>query len=212
MQNETHINESVLPTSDEAATKVVVTGDGKGNYKLPASMYQIDVAPTPFFGQNIADFGWDMAVAIQENADDPKPHNFGACVIRVNSLRPLPTGEWAIDLRVPKFCRRMPDACFEEEVLDEDGNVTGTREEIRPKMESWVTVLLSQVTALVDHPLSQPYFQRDSDTAAAIAVNEASAKIAAGRTKKTGEKKKRGKSTRISPAAIRARMEKAKSS
>ena len=180
-----------------------------GHYELTASKFRITTPVPELFGQNIAEFknSFDDAMALANESDAPEFHDFGACTIKRPSLRKLPNGEWAMDLRVPSHSRRKCDAAFDVEILDDDGKVIGSEIEIKSKTESWVTVLLTQVEPLTDHPLSKRYIQTDAETAADLRLNAASDKIAEGK-KASGPRKPKAKSQRVSPAAVRAMLAK----
>lgn len=175
---------------------------------LTATKFQIDTAPTPFFGQNIDRDGFDIAYAMMLNEPTPEDHDFGVCTPVSGTLRQLKTGEWAIDLSVPKRSQRRPDAYFETEVLDDDGEVIGTKEVQRPATESWVTVLLGMISPLPNHPRSRPFFVRDTEYLKDERVNAKSAEYEEGRKPKA--KGPKAKSTRVSPAAVRAMIAKRK--
>lgn len=180
-----------------------------GHYELTASKFRVTTTIPELFGQNLAEFNnsFDDAMALAKESGEPEFHDFGECTIRRGSLRRLQDGKWAMDLRVPTHNRRKCDAAFEVEVLDEDGNVVDTEVEIKSKTESWITVRLTQVEPLADHPLSARYVQRDTETAGTLRLNAESDKIAEGK-KASGPRKPKAKSTRISPAAARARLAK----
>jgi len=175
---------------------------------LTATKFQIDTVPTPFFGQNIDRDGFDIAYAIMLNEPIPEDHDFGVCTPVKGTLRQLKTGEWAIDLSVPKRSQRRPLAYFDQEVLDDDGEVIGTKEIRKPATESWVTVLLGMISPLPDHPRSRTFHVRDDEYLKDERVNADSAALEEGRQPKP--KGPRAKSTRVSPAAVREMLAKRK--
>lgn len=183
-----------------------------GHYELTASKFRVTVPVPELLGQNIAEFNFADAMALADESGDPEFHDFGICTIKRPSLRRLPNGEWAMDLRVPRHHRRKCDAAFDQEVLDEEGepvldeNGDPTTEMIvKTKTESWITVLLTQVEPVTDHPLSKRYVQTDSETAADLRLNAQSDKIAEGK-KASGPRKPKAKSKRVSPAQVRAML------
>lgn len=187
-------------------TRVIKREDGVVKdvlLSLPASKFTVDVPPTPWFGQDVEKDGFAPAYETMINQPTPEPHDFGVCTIVPDSLRELPTGEWAIKLSVPKPNRRYPDAPFVREVLDDDGNVVGSELVVKPAAESWILVLLDMVTPLPDHDRSRPYYQRDSEYLKDERVNAKSAKVEAGRQPSD---RKRAKSKRVSPARLRAML------
>ena len=175
---------------------------------LTATKFQIDVAPSPHFGQNIAKWGFDVANAMMESEPNPKDHDFGVCTPVPGTLRQLKTGEWAIDLSVSKHYQRRPDAYFDKEVLDDDGKVIGSEEIKKPAAESWVTVFLGMISPLPEHPRSRTFNVRDAEYLKDERVNASSEALEEGRKPKA--KGPRAKSTRISPAAVRAMLAKKK--
>jgi hypothetical protein len=222
VQNITNVTQttSTTPTAQASEFSVpwmtrVIKRDENGKVvdvllTLTATKFQIDVTPTPLFGQNIAKFGFDVAEAMMEDEPTPEDHDFGVCTPVPGTLRQLKTGEWAIDLSVPKHNRRRPDAYFDRELLDDDGQVIGTEEIVKPLTERWVTVMLGMITPLPEHPRSRTFNVRDDEYLNDLRVNDKSASYEEGRQSKA--KGPRAKSTRISPAAVRAMLAKKKKS
>lgn len=216
LQNNESSLSTIVPTSVygvDWAEQIVKRDEATGKvkdvlHKLSASMFEVTTPPPALFGQNMKEWDFETAMVIAESEPTPESHDFGNCTIVPKSLRRLKDGKLVIDLSVPVHARRRPLAPYEQEVKDDDGKIIRVEEVLKPTAERWVTVYLDWVRPLDDHPLSKPYYQRDDETLKALRVNAQSAAIEEGRQPKP--KGARAKSTRISPAAARARLAKLK--
>lgn len=182
----------------------------EGHLFLTSSRLRVTSPIPELFGQNIAELGgsdpFQQALDIAAESDEPEFHNFGTCTVRSGSLCKHDDGEWYVELSVPTRYRRKCEAFFERETLDDDGNVNGTEIVPTTKTEAWIMVKLTQAEPVLGTLLSATYLQRDRDTTTALNVNARSEKIAEGKTAQP--RKKKGKSTRLSPAAAKALLAK----
>ena len=88
--------------------------------------------------------------------------------------------------------------------MDDDGIVIGSEEVVKPITETWVTVLLGMISPLPEHARSRTFHVRDDEYLKDERVNASSEALERGRQAKA--KGPRAKSTRISPAATRAKL------
>ena len=176
--------------------------DEHGNLMLEADVFKVAVTPAPMFGQNLKDFGLDVA-AEQAETEEYEDHDFGACYVRQKSLRLEADGRWYVDLSVPStHVRHVKVATM---LVDDDGDpVLGDDGKPQVKFvfrkESWITCELSQLKPMADHPLCGEYRQSDRRTVAQVRAKERTAALAAG--SKGGRGRGKGKRKRLSPTEI----------
>lgn len=183
------------------------TRDKFGNLEMTSNVFRIKVAPSPMFGQNIKDFGFDKAMALAETEDYDLDHDFGCVVVRDRSLRKESDGRWYVDLillidskaRMVKTTTILVDKETGEPILGEDGKA---QLHVAPRKESWVTCELSMLEPATDQPIHSVYRQRDRKTAAVIRTSERSEAIGESAGKRGGRSK--GARKRISPDQIAA--------
>lgn len=180
--------------------------DEHGNFKLNADVFGVEVAPSPMFGQNIRDFGFEKAIEMAEN-EPQSEHDFGACYMRDKSLRKESDGRWYVDISVDphkaryvKVTTMLVDAA-DEPILGEDGK---PQVKVAPRKEAWITCELGQLKPLMAHQHCSVYRQRDQRTAAKNAMAARSAKIGVAKEKGARAGKSKGKRARLSPEQIAA--------
>lgn len=199
--------------------------DEAGNLVLNSNMFKVTVAPPPFFGYNLREYGLATAKKMAEDAEWELEHDFGTCPVVEKSLTKI-DGDWYIELRPPKYARRKPEVATVN--LDDDGEVLYTEQldddgevvtddngepvmvpdiEFVPRTEGKIMVALEDLEPVTDHPLAKPYFQRDRDTAAIVAMNARSEAIAEGKSGGGGRGKGKSKRKRMSPSEIKALFE-----
>ncbi len=180
--------------------------DEHGNFHLAGDVFEVVVAPSPMFGQNIRDFGFEKAVKMAD-AEPQSEHDFGACYMKDKSLRKESDGRWYVDISVDPHRARyikvttmlVDDAG--EPILGEDGK---RQVKVGPRKEAWITCELGQLKPRLAHPHCAAYRQRDQRTAAKNAMAARSAKIGVAKEKSARAGKSKGKRTRLSPEQIAA--------
>jgi len=174
----------------------------RGDLRLDCNVFRVVDAPPPMFGQNVREFGFDIAADMAGEAEWSE-HDFGSCYIRDKSLRREKDGVWYADLSVDPHKVRVCKVAVAP--LDEEGNTLLDQTAFLPRKESWITVPLSDLKPEYGHPLAAEYVQSDRRTKALIAATERSKAAKEGR-KGGGRGRGKGKRKRLSPSEIAALM------
>lgn len=195
-----------------------VVRDEDGRICAASTIVNVTKTPAPLFGYDVRDE--DFAYAMDEaskKAGTFADHNFGACCIMRDSIAQI-EGTWYGKVSVPKANQRHIRVTKYLVKTDGDGNVT-LDENGKPTLlrddegkvlttqqiqkEGFLLVPLADLEADLDHPMSAPFVQVDTDLKKQIsaAVNS---HLELHRPEKAASSKKAGKRVRLSNAQLAA--------
>lgn len=147
-----------IQTLDSGASRLFIRFD--------SMVFRVVETPAPYFGQNVQEFGWNVAIDMAGDASY-SDHDFGPCIAQVGSVQLAEDGFWYMKV-VPTHPRRVTVYMREEY---EDGTAAIVP---RHRTESWLLVRLDQITPMTSHPLAAPFRQRDTLTEKAHRAAQAS--------------------------------------
>lgn len=147
-----------IQTLDSGASRLFIHFD--------SMVFRVIETPAPYFGQNVQEFGWDVALDMAGDANY-SDHDFGPCIAEVGSVQLAEDGFWYMKV-VPTHPRRVT-VHVEEEYDDGTTAVVA-----KYRKESWLLVRLNQIAPMASHPLAEPFRQRDTLTEKAVRAAQAS--------------------------------------
>ncbi len=193
-----------------------VVRDEDGRICAASTIVNVTNTPTPLFGYNARDFGFEYAAEQAEAESNVADHDFGACCIMRDSIVKI-GGTWYAKVSVPKGNQRHVRVTKYLVKTDADGNAArdenGDPELLRDdegkvlttpqiQKEGFLLVPLADLESDLDHPMSAPFVQVDTDLKKQISAAVNSYNELHSPAKKAGGSKRGGKRVRLSNAQL----------